>query len=62
MLTAAEQIADGLADLALAIYERDDRLKDQLAAANAASTHMQDARREAERVPDEVYDEVDGHA
>ncbi len=48
MLTAAEQIADGLSDLARAIYDRDPRWKEQLAAANAAYVQMQDARREAE--------------
>jgi hypothetical protein len=50
MLMAAEQIADGLADLARVIYDADPRWKEQLAAANAASVHMQKARREAELV------------
>ena len=53
MLTAAEQIAVGLADLARVIYDRDNRWKHQLAAANAVSVQMQEARREAERVPDD---------
>jgi membrane-bound lytic murein transglycosylase MltF len=55
MLAAAEQIADGLADLARAIYDRDERWKHALAAANAASVQMQDARREAERPTDDEY-------
>lgn len=62
MLAAAEQIADGLADLARVIYDLDSRWKDQLAAAIAASVQMQEARREAERIPNEDYDESDGHA
>ena len=57
MLTVAEQIADGLADLARVIYNRDPRWTAQLKAANAASVQMQETRREAEYISDEDYDD-----
>ena len=50
LLCAAEQIADGLADLARAIYDIDPTWKNALAAANAASAQFQDASRAAQEI------------